>query len=189
MKLLNIKLCIIIVFILSFRHDSFCQANFIGLGNPDSWNAIIKFEVLDKESHTPVNNVRIELYDKERKVFSITTDNNGVGIVFIHEWAYFPGGTFKITAPNYKYWEMEEDQWYFYSNREKNMIAIPDPETGYYLDWTSTRCCPSDAQLSEYLSNGQYEIFRGNYWYVAPGLFGYQILLEQTKIKINISDH
>ncbi len=178
-----------LIFNLASSCVCFAQKNYAGLGNPDTWNAIIKFEVLDKESHTPVGNVRIELYDEVTKVFSITTDNNGAGVVIIHEWAYFPGGTFKITAPNYKYWEMQENQYYFYHNRKKNMIAIPDPETGYYLDWTSTKCCPSDAQLTQMLSNGQYEIFRGNYTYFAPGLFEYQVLLERTGTKIDISDY
>lgn len=173
---------------INIGQDCYGESSFIGLGKDDNWNVIIKFVVLDKDSRTKIRNVCIALYDRERKVFSITTDNNGVGIVIIHEWANFPGGTFKITAPNYKYWQMEQDQWHFYENRKKSMIAIPDAETGYYLDWTSTRCCPSDAQLANLLSNGKYEIFRGNYWYVAPGLFEYQVLLDKTGSKINILD-
>lgn len=172
---------VLVILIIMPSHSCFGQSNYIGLGNPDTWNAIIRFEVLDMESHTPVRNVKIALYDGSTKVFSISTDGNGVGAVIIHEWAYFPGGTFKVTAPNYRYWVMEEDQYYFYTNRKKNMIAIPDYNTGYYLDWTSTSCCPSDAQLAKYLSNGKYEIFRGNYFYVAPGLFEYTIELEKTE--------
>lgn len=67
--------------------------------------------------------------------------------------------------------------------RKKNMIVLPEQNTGREVNWTATSCCPSDAQITQYLSNGTYQVFRGNYGYMAPGLFEYQVLLNRMSEK------
>ncbi len=182
------KILLIVWIYLFVISISLGQKNYIGLGDSDKWKVIIKFEVIDSESHYPISNTKIDLYDGHTRLFSIYTDKNGVAVIIIHEWANFPGGQFKVTAQNYRYWEKDVTQWEFYKNRRKNMIVLPDKNTEREVDWTATSCCPDDVEIAQYLSKGKYNIFSGNYTYFAPGLFEYKIELEKIEYNIELEN-
>ena len=144
---------------------------------------ILKFEVLDQQTNLPARNVRIEMFENIRKIFSITTDRNGVGVVIVKDTRYIPSfGKIKITAPNYQYWETEFSRSDFKNNEHENELVIPDEKCGQqYLDWTSGNCIPSDSKIVFDISNREYDIWKDkNFYYVGPGLFEYNILLNEV---------
>lgn len=180
----------------TFGQDCHANNHIVLLGNSKQYQVILKFVVLDRQTLKRVDNVCISLYnDNRRKIFDLTTNNTGVGVVFVNEWGEFPGGIFRVTATNYLYWQFQEDQWYFYKNREENRLIVRSLQTGEYINWTTPNK-PDENELADVIGNNYYETFNLNnnpntsaykrnnpdsYGITSgPGIFEYQILLERV---------
>jgi hypothetical protein len=168
---------------LSILTNSFGQDTYIVLGDfMERW--IIRFEVLDHETHTAIKHVKIEMFENTKKIFSITTDENGVGVVIVKRPGFIPAiGTIKITAPNYHYWEIEINQWQDFVEHEKDkLLVIPNKEDGGYISWSCAPCIPEPEKIASYLSNNDFWIWDFDYGYfMGPGLFEYKVKLEKVR--------
>ncbi len=162
------------------------QSSYTTIGNSTIiW--IVRFEVYDTETRLPIRSVKIEMQDRNRKVFSINADRNGIGVVIITEPRYIPSsGIMRITAPNYRYEEFSFDKYddFVYKEKEK-ILRLPDKINNRELDWTCGNCIPSASTIANYLSTGEYLIgsSRGNIYYNGPDFYEYNIALKPTIIE------
>jgi hypothetical protein len=96
--------------------------------------AVLRFEVVDSETQTPIRNALITMHEGSTNRFTLTTDRAGVGIVLFMDWGVFPSGKAKVVAQGHLPWEEEIEQWDYYKRSEESRLYI----LGMENDWSST---------------------------------------------------
>jgi hypothetical protein len=146
---------------------------------------VMRFEVKDKDSYTPIKDVQVIFKnDKGGNFLSLHTNQNGVCIIIVMNGRQFPSmGTITITSEDYKYWKNEFMNYDFLSQSKDFPFAI----YGMEYNWTFTSR-PSVMQIISALDDGKYEIVdRNSNWAGgSPGCFEYVVELERLPRKIDL---
>jgi len=150
------------------------------IGEDDGFPAefVMRFEVIDQESYTPIRNAQVTIKNNNGgKFLSLRTSQNGICIVVVMNDILFPSsGIIRVTAEGYKYWQDEFDKYYFQHNRENYPFAVYGMES----DWTGPPR-PSALEIISALNDGSYEIVDRNNYYGngSPGCYEYSVKLER----------
>lgn len=143
-------------------------------GDIDNWvgpEFVIRYEVIDAETHMPISNARIQ-FMADSRTLSLRTDNNGIGIVMVIRQNGLTSANVEITASGYQYWENEVDYWDCKDDSNNRRLYV----NGMRYDWTFARR-PSMAETINALRFGNYKILkRGQETYFsAPGCFEFTV--------------
>lgn len=174
------KFITLILFTWIISGSMFGQSFYKVIGEDDGFPAefILRFEVVDQESYTPIRNAQILIENSNGgKFLSLRTSQNGICVIVVMNDRLFPSnGIVRVTADDYRYWEDNFDKYYFQSNRDNNPFAIYGMES----DWTGPPR-PDAMQIISALNNGQYEkVDQGDYYgNGSPGCYEYTIKLKE----------
>ncbi len=131
---------------------------------------ILRYKVLDRETHMPVRDARIT-FEAGSHTLSLMTDNNGVGIIMVIRQDRFTTANVKIIAKNYKYWEQKVDYWNFKNESYGRRLVV----NGMTMDWSGTGR-PTMAETVNAVRFGNYQILRDRQIYFrAPGCFEFTV--------------
>ena len=112
----NILFCIILIVSNAFCQDDggmLCWAEDV----VPIW--ILRYEIIDQDSHTPVSYANIEISDGGRVVHTWSANRNGVAVLVITDPNCLPyEGTVEITARNYRY-VINNIEWITINNESK----------------------------------------------------------------------
>lgn len=176
---------IITLLIITLSNSLYPQINYVALGEDWTIDFILRYEVLDEETHMPIKNAQITLHGNygnyfPKKVFSIRTSKNGIGIVLVKTVGYFPNGNMEIKAKKYNYWEDEILQLDYINPVGKQLFAHFDDERVNQWDYHNGNI--TDLQLVNALEDGYYQKV-----YVPTGFPIYEKTIYLKKIEgINI---
>ncbi|MCF6298184.1 MAG: hypothetical protein L3J08_09435 [Flavobacteriaceae bacterium] len=173
-KILYVILCI-------FLNNNLFGQNFyysFGNNNPIEW--IMRFEIVDSETHSPIRNAKLSIYDNPSgyQIAELATDSYGVAILLVKKIGLFGSGKIEIIAENHNPWQIETYQSQFYKKYSKR-IFFPDTE----INWTDLNSIPSDRWICDKIKKKKYGTSKSNnsrYNY-GPGIFEYNIVLERVR--------
>lgn len=146
---------------------------------------IIRFKVIDRETHRPIKYASIEVYENKGDGMTWKADNNGVAVLVITDPNCLPyEGKFEITARNYKYYQIYIERTHFRSNEDDKRIFLE----GHNHNWTDINQIPGTQELINKIVDKQYQVGvkkinsgHGFAWTnYAPACFEYEIELERS---------
>lgn len=181
------KIFIFFATLFFFSVNLYSQNNYVVLGKDWTIDFIIRYEILDEETHMPIKNAKIILTGNygsyhPKKIFSINTNNEGIGIVLVKTARYFPNGKMEIKANRYKYWQNEVYQHDYLNPVGEQLFAYFDDEKVNQWDYHNGDV--SDSKLVRALEDRYYQKV-----YSPTGFPIYEqtVYLEKIK-KYNIDD-
>ena len=169
-------LILTIFFALVANCNLFAQNSYAVLGNTGVIRWIMKFQLLDEQTHIPIRNALVEMKDNNSLRFSIRTNEKGMALVFIEDIRYIPNpGKIIITCPGYNYWEKEVYQ-YQIMNGTNTKLTLADPVNGGLVNWSCLNCVPPIQKIAEYIFRGAYD---DTHYFTGPSVFEYNLNFQR----------
>ncbi|MCB2222129.1 MAG: hypothetical protein KQI35_17230 [Bacteroidetes bacterium] len=72
---------------------------------------ILRFEILDLDTHVPINNARIFFKDKYGRTQEAFTNDKGIVLFIYYDGNQFEDGTFEVSISGYKYKSLQVDRY------------------------------------------------------------------------------
>ncbi len=148
---------------------------------------ILRFKIIDSETHYPVRYANVELYKNNRDDgFKWHADQKGVAVFIATDPNCIPyEGIVEITSPNYFYHTMQVDRNYFRSDEDNRRIYLE----GHRHNWTSTHEIPKIQEIVDKISAKRYQVgvktihtdYGVNMVNFAPACFEYEIQLNRVE--------
>jgi hypothetical protein len=146
---------------------------------------ILRFEVLDRDSHAPISNADVTIVDSRRKnELKVLTDQRGVGVFVISDPNCLPPdrGSIEIVHRHYHYRHIEIDREQLRLEEDDKRILLE----GHMHNWTGLDANPDGDELIYKVKARQYRVgvknvstefgfAMPNY---APALFEYRIEMQ-----------
>lgn len=160
--------------------ESYERGNYAVIGTSDFWDYILKIEVKDSKSYTPVRNASIEFYDDydNRKMFTMNTGSEGVGVIFVK--GCFPSSAkIRVTSQDYRYWERKIDEDPLRENKRENILALKGVKY-----WDNQNEVPSMNVITDLIAEEKYKIVDvsgNNTSFNRPAIYEYEVSLEPVE--------
>jgi hypothetical protein len=167
------------IFLLVLSDYSICQTNFYSFGNKNPIEWIMSFEIIDSETHLPLQNSSVSIYrDDGYRMATLSTDSYGIAVIIVKQISFFQDGEIKVIQDNYRPWQMKYSQSQFYQRSYSSRVYFPNSE----IIWSDLNSIPSDRWISDKIQKKEYGIWKeynSRYSYDGPGIYEYTIRLER----------